>query len=378
MGTMKWIIPFLAVVCVTLALPKNEKAFSLFSVVTFPNNECTTMESTTMKGICKTAEECTESSGIQSGNCASGFGVCCYHTITVAGGATVAVTNNLTYIQNAGYPTTTGTSTTTASKTYTYTLAGGESICQIRQDFDDVELIQPTSAGGVCTATTADQLAATSSSTTLLGVGSLCGTLTGQHLYIHNDGAATVSTLTVTLGSATSGRKWKIKVTQIECDSMSLAPPGCLQYYTGSSGTITSFNGASTTNQMLQNQQYTACIRTEAGMCSFAVTQTRVGTATPDAFDLDGATSTASTSILGTSCFAQFAYLVIPNTGVTVPNYCGTFLAPAHVTTPSTATAAAEASAVISNVKPFTIGVVSLAAPNSAQGFSVNYSQLPC
>merc|ERR1712193_2957 len=129
-------------------------------------------------------------------------------------------------------------------------------------------------------------------------------------------------------------------------------------------------------NQMLQNQQYTACIRTEAGMCSFAVTQTRVGTATPDAFDLDGASATTAT--LGTSCFAQFAYLVIPNTGVTVPNYCGTFLAPAHVTTPSTATAAAEASAVISNVKPFTIGVVSLAAPNSAQGFSVNYSQLPC
>ena len=82
-------------------------------------------------------------------------------------------------------------------------------------------------------------------------------------------------------------------------------------------------------------------------MCSFAVTQTRVGTATPDAFDLDGASATTAT--IGTSCFAQFAYLVIPNTGVTVPNYCGTVLAPAPLTTPSTATAATEASTVICN-----------------------------
>ena len=84
-------------------------------------------------------------------------------------------------------------------------------------------------------------------------------------------------------------------------------------------------------------------------MCSFAVTQSKVGTATPDAFDLDGATTAATTSILGTSCWAQFAYIVIPNTSVVVPNYCGTVLAPAHLTTPSTATAAMEASTVICN-----------------------------
>ena len=84
-------------------------------------------------------------------------------------------------------------------------------------------------------------------------------------------------------------------------------------------------------------------------MCSFAVTQSKVGTATPDAFDLDGATSAATTSIIGVPCHAEFTYIVIPNTGVTVPKYCGTVLAPEKVATPTTASNAKEASAVICN-----------------------------
>ena len=57
-------------------------AFSLFSVVTFKNLECTTQMSTNdnaMKGICQTAEDCGENNGMASGNCASGFGVCCFY-----------------------------------------------------------------------------------------------------------------------------------------------------------------------------------------------------------------------------------------------------------------------------------------------------------
>ena len=50
-----------------------------------------------------------------------------------------------------------------------------------RLDFDDVELIQPTTAAGVCTATTNDQLTVVSPSTTLTGISNLCGTLTGSH-----------------------------------------------------------------------------------------------------------------------------------------------------------------------------------------------------
>ena len=53
-------------------------SFSLFSVVQFPNDECTTTESS-VKGTCKSADECGSTKGVSSGNCASGFGVCCYN-----------------------------------------------------------------------------------------------------------------------------------------------------------------------------------------------------------------------------------------------------------------------------------------------------------
>lgn len=367
---MKWTLPFLAVVCVTLAaVPNKERAFSLFSVVTFPNNECTTAESTALQGICQTGEECGESGGTQSGNCASGFGVCCFHTTSVAG----EITNNLTYIQNTGYPSTTGATAATAGVATVFTVDGGPSICQVRLDFDDVELQQPSNTG-VCTATTGDQLTVISPSTTLPGINDLCGTLSGQHMYIHNDGADPAATITVTLGSSTTaGRKWKIKVTQIECDSMSRAPEGCLQYYTGSTGTISSFNGASTTNAMIINQEYSACIRTEAGMCSFSVTQARI-TTTPDAFDLVGVDLNPALSTVGnagTGCATT--YIVIPTTNADIPEpkFCGSIL--------SSKDAQTSASAVISDVKPFSIGVVSLAALiATTEGFEVNYSQIPC
>ncbi len=54
--------------------------FSLFSVVTFPNNECTTTGTNPMTGVCQTTEECSDNSGTASGNCASGFGVCCMYS----------------------------------------------------------------------------------------------------------------------------------------------------------------------------------------------------------------------------------------------------------------------------------------------------------
>ena len=56
------------------------ESFSLFSVVTFPNMECGTTLSVEPKssGLCLTAEECTEAGGVPEGNCASGFGICCF------------------------------------------------------------------------------------------------------------------------------------------------------------------------------------------------------------------------------------------------------------------------------------------------------------
>ena len=56
------------------------EAFSLFNIVSFPNEECTTKSTNEPKGTCMTLDECNGQGGTSSANCASGFGVCCYFT----------------------------------------------------------------------------------------------------------------------------------------------------------------------------------------------------------------------------------------------------------------------------------------------------------
>ena len=60
----------------------------------------------------------------------------------------------------------------------------------------------------------------------------------------------------------------RIKVSQIECSSLSRAKPDCDQWITGVSGQVTSYNWA---NVQLQNKDYTYCIRRELGMYTCTV-----------------------------------------------------------------------------------------------------------
>ena len=53
------------------------EAFSLFSIVQFPNQQCTASSSSSTYGTCYTSSECTSKGGSSDGNCAAGFGVCC-------------------------------------------------------------------------------------------------------------------------------------------------------------------------------------------------------------------------------------------------------------------------------------------------------------
>merc|ERR1712203_1269516 len=64
---------------------KNGRQLSLFSIVQFPNQECTSESSATQKGTCVTSSECTTMSGTADGNCAAGFGVCCVVTSSTCG-----------------------------------------------------------------------------------------------------------------------------------------------------------------------------------------------------------------------------------------------------------------------------------------------------
>ena len=67
-------------------------------------------------GTCYTSTECEENGGSASGNCASGFGVCCLFTIGSSSGSGTTVSINNTYIQNPSFP---AVYSETSSLTYT-------------------------------------------------------------------------------------------------------------------------------------------------------------------------------------------------------------------------------------------------------------------
>ena len=101
---------------------------SLFSIVQFPNQECTSDSSPTQKGTCVTASECTTMTGTADGNCAAGFGVCCVISTSTCGSS---VSTNITYIRNPSYPssltlTSTGTCSFTVKK-------ASDDVCQLRE-----------------------------------------------------------------------------------------------------------------------------------------------------------------------------------------------------------------------------------------------------
>ena len=120
---------------------------SLFSVVQFPNDECTssTTSPTTM-GTCLTSSECTSRSGTGSGSCAAGFGVCCVVSTSTCG---ATVSTNITYIRNPGYPS---SYTPTSAGTCSFTIdKASDDICQLRLDFETMSGYTATTAGA-CTA----------------------------------------------------------------------------------------------------------------------------------------------------------------------------------------------------------------------------------
>merc|ERR1719412_2767251 len=137
-------------------------------------------------------------------------------------------------------------------------------ICQLRLDFATLELVVSTAS------TTAGKCGSTSGGTTIsdaLTVAGqtgrnppvICGTSTGHHMYVDTGTGAgdTVSipfALTATTGAS---RKWNVKVSQIECTSVSRCDEGCTQCFTGITGNVQSYGYG--TAQMLYSQQYSNC-----------------------------------------------------------------------------------------------------------------------
>ena len=101
----------------------------------------------------------------------------------------------------------------------------------------------------------------------------ICGTNTDYHMYVEFGATSTDTiTLTNTLGSTTSTLKWNILAQQIPCTASyrypappssppapPRAPTDCLQYFTGNSNAVYSYNFAGA--QFLAGMEYNNCVR---------------------------------------------------------------------------------------------------------------------
>jgi len=348
--------------------PRQLKQLSLFSVVQFPNDECTSSSSSTTTGTCLTSSECTGRSGTSDGTCAAGFGVCCVVSSSTCGST---LSSNITYIRNPGYPS---SYTPTSAGTCSFTInKASDDICQLRLDFQTMSGYTATTAGA-CTAS----LEVTGQSGSNPPI--ICGTNTGYHMYVEFGATATDSvTLKHTLDTAQ--KSWNILASQIACTATWKAPTDCVQYFTGISGNVKNYNYAG--NQILTNQEYDNCIRQEEGYCMIQWQENSASP--PDAFQLDTQTAAATiATAAGGATACALNYVKIPNAsnnGVTALSpglapqafqntWCGGVLG---------IDGTAVSMSVVSATLPFRLGFWSSGVQfAAAPGFNLDYTQLPC
>jgi len=344
---------------------------SLFTVVQFPNAVCTTTES--LVGTCMTSSECTTLVGTASGQCAAGFGVCCLVTEDTCSSSAVTISSNNTYIRNPSYPSTYPTSTSAVTCAFKISKVSSVDICQLRLDFQTLELGQ-TAATGVCTDSLAATLSAEGSVSTTNP--SLCGIISGgQHMYL-DLGATTTTTaeITISLAASSAAAKWNVLTRQIPCDPTYMAPTDCTQYLTGITGSISTYgyNSGIITTENLPSLDYKVCIRREDGYCSI-----RHSACSSTSFDLS-AIANADTAIGvrgAVGCYADFIQIPggsLDGTGTTYDRYCGGKLT--HI-------AGAASQAIISKSVPFEVYVhtdVTDTPSATPYGVCLNYQQLPC
>jgi len=342
----------------------------LFSVVQFPNDACTTTSGLT--GTCVTSTECTSKSGSASGGCAAGFGVCCLITSATCTSSGTSISQNNTYLQNPSYPSTFTTPTSATDCAYTINKIN-DNICQLRLDFQTLELGQ-TIGTGACTDTFQPTVSVDSSSTN--SYPSICGKSNGHHMYIHiGRTASATASLKVSLASGSSSAKWNILTRQIECDTVWSAPDGCSMWLTGTSGewSMYGYTSGTTDTEYLMNQNYRVCMRQEEGFCSI-----RHSTQSSTSFvmsELVNAVAPAGNAG-STACYLDF--IGIPGGSAdgnspTFDRFCGTYLA--------AGTGTSTPQAIISKSTPFEVAVKTdgtTTASATPIGAGLKYQLLPC
>ncbi|XP_023318065.1 uncharacterized protein LOC106657752 [Trichogramma pretiosum] len=331
---------------------RQTRFFPFFNVIRFSNSACT---SKNYNGTCYSKKECTNYGGADYGSCANGFGTCCVFEKT-CGTSTIA---NTTYFTSPSYPK----AYVGGSRCFIQVQKYNTDICQLRLDFIDFTLAQP-SFDGICNV---DSFLITGGSS---HVPQLCGENTDQHVYIDFDGSTPITISIDTKLNYTIKRRWNIKIQQIFCFSELHAPRGCLQHHTSVSGSVISFNYGSFNSLNLNGTReiaqlnYGICITKLSGYCILKWSATDFGIA-----------SYSSTNDTVSSCRNNF--IMIPNSkeidtnpnhvlSIPTDRFCGENFVPR-----------------ITNLSPFVLYVVTdstaiKSSNNQSRGFIMNFEQKMC
>ncbi|XP_068239954.1 uncharacterized protein [Palaemon carinicauda] len=300
-------------------------------------------------GICSGAEDCKGAGGKEDGTCANGYGVCCVYEKRCGG----TVNKNITYLVNDAYP-----EPVKDIDNCQYNIEKANSdICQIRLDFLAMTLKGPTEET-VCDKDTFTFVGTAGANPTVI-----CGTNTGQHMYLDLAPGSSAARINIATTDKELDRSWRIKVTQIACNSPSKAPSNCLQYYTDYSGMISTFNyNSESGTHQLAEQRYTICIKTREGFCGIRYSA--------DSFSLSGDGDLSDAEKSGdVDCVADYVLIPSMNKDGTVDKkdrFCGNAF-----------------TEFVTYSQPFEVRVVTDGLEDSAtdpknKGFSMRYTQIPC
>ncbi|RWS30780.1 uncharacterized protein B4U80_09110 [Leptotrombidium deliense] len=210
-----------------------------------------------ISGFCNRLDDCSEKRGRVDGSCALGLGVCCVNDIRCEG---TALGNN-TYFTNINYP---NVSTNARSCLGKFRIM--ENVVQIKLVIEILKIAEPSSTGK-CD----DDAFWIEGSNSEFQFSRLCGENVNQHLYIPvSSSSFSTVTLVVAMSAKNTARFWRMKVIQLERGNPSLAPEGCVQYFTGRKGVIKSFNFNEFSKEALGNiggLNYAICLKKKQNRC---------------------------------------------------------------------------------------------------------------
>lgn len=205
----------------------------------------------------------------------------------------------------------------------------------------------------------------------------ICGVNTGQHLIV--DACDDCHTVNFNIATTSVTRAWTIHITQYTCQedqNSQGGPPGCLQWFTGTTGRVSSFGYDRTITAVsasaathLSSQNYQVCFRRQSSYCYICYTPVIEGTVLVEtkqgSFGLSVSAGTAATAagstvdqycnndrltIAGKETAANAAILDISATQATGAFVCGRYM--------NTSAAQAASATTCTRNKPFVLGVI--------------------